>query len=834
MSARGKYQDVYFSNSHRYAAGIGLWEIAADRETVNANWYDHQSHISQTEGSFDWRYAEFGSGRGGLIPRESTRYLRPTLYVEIDPGGTVWFDDIRVWKEKEPERKVSHLLNLVENNSFELRYRGVDIPNGYAIDNLVGDWDLGRVICVTDEKYDRSAALRVTGDTTVSASRGSLDGAATAAVRIAVKTENANVTAFARLLFLNQDLQVLRTDTVCEQSGATGWKRYEKTITNFPPGTKYLQWKFGTRAGSTGHAWFDDLRIEVPSQWAPIPRRELRPERAAVTVDGTAPLRPFTSPLNGLNCCSAERLYSPTVGSRGSFMEGPGKWFEERPRLGFRYLRVQRIFSQGNRICVVGPNDGNFDVRPGRGLLNPRWTVSYIDPRRDDQGRPFPDSVTVGPDGKLKFDFSAIKYLLDRHILIGNVKPIIDCGLVPQALAIDGSPNNSPKDFRQWEEFNYQFAKFLVDTYGRAEVATWFFETGNEPSTEPEFHGDPRQGRDSAYAEFLKLQDYAVAGLTRALPEIFIAGPGGPPEAWIVPMLEHCATGKNHATGKTGTKIDAISYHGYLSGDESGVTWRGSEDQALRYKGYAERFRQLTGKSLLVYNGEVNGFYIERMADPSHVRNDCDNHVQAIAMLQVGYFSHRHDIAPVCYFFEHPNWYVCWDRPAAEIPEFTGNASAVTFHGIIAPVSRAYQMMAMLNGGMEVRAEASNEPVWALATTEKDTLKVLCYSLDPDPKAAYTTQVSLAVKTAGAGKKFQVTRYELSDTKANSWYLATRMKLTQQMCVDNPALVAQINRDSELKPENLGVLTATREGRVALEFPLKAYSAVLFVFTEAK
>jgi hypothetical protein len=832
MSARGKFHNVYFAKSHRYGAGFGLWEIQADRETVNANWYDHQSHISQTEGGFDWRYTEFGFGLGGLIPKENTKFLRVVLYVQLDPGGEVQYDDIRVWKVKIEDRKVEHQLNVVENHSFELRYRGVDIPNGYAIKNLVGDWDLQRAICVTDETYDRAASLRLTGNTTVSASRGSID-TSTATIRIAVKTENGNVTAFARLVLLDRALKVIKTETVCEQTGATGWKVYEKTLPNLPPAVAYLQWEFGTLPGSTGHAWFDDLRIEIPSQWKVIPKRELKPASANVTVDCSAPLRTFTSPLNGLNACKAERLYSPTVGSRGPFMEGDRKWFEERPRLGFRYLRVQQIFNQGDKICVVGANDGKFEVKPGRGLLNSRWTVSYIDPRLDDRGKRFPGIVEVGPDGKLKFDFSAVKYLLDKHVLIGGIKPIIDCGLVPQALAIDGLPNNSPKDFKQWEELNYRFAKFLVDTYGKDEVSTWLFETGNEPSTEPEFHGDPRKGRDSAYEEFLKLQDYGVAGLTRAFPEIFIAGPGGPPEAWIVPMLEHCATGKNYATGKVGTKIDGLSYHGYLSGDETGVTWRPSEDQALRYKGYAERYRQLTGKSLLVYNGEVNGFYIERMAEPSHVRNDCDNHVQAIAMLQVGYFSHRHDLGPVCYFFEHPNWYACWDRPAAEVPEFTGNASAVTFHGIIMPVARAYQMMAMLNGGMEVQAEASNEPVWALATTEKDTVKVLCYSLDSNPNAVYTTQVSLAVKVGNLGKKFTVTKFELSDTRANSWYLAKQLKLTQQMCADNPALVDQINRDSELKPEAMGTVT-TKNQIATINFGMKSYSAVLFVLKKVE
>jgi xylan 1,4-beta-xylosidase len=80
-----------------------------------------------------------------------------------------------------------------------------------------------------------------------------------------------------------------------------------------------------------------------------------------------------------------------------------------------------------------------------------------------------------------------------------------------------------PANCKLWEEMNCQFVKSLVDRYGAAEVRTWMFETGNEPGTEPEFHGRP--SRDHIEEDFLKMQDYTVAGVLRALPDAFIGGP---------------------------------------------------------------------------------------------------------------------------------------------------------------------------------------------------------------------------------------------------------------------------------------------------------------------
>ena len=63
-----------------------------------------------------------------------------------------------------------------------------------------------------------------------------------------------------------------------------------------------------------------------------------------------------------------------------------------------------------------------------------------------------------------------------------------------------------PKDYAQWGELVYQWAKHCVGRYGREEVERWYWEVWNEPNI-GYWRGTPE--------EFLKLHDYAIAAVRR-------------------------------------------------------------------------------------------------------------------------------------------------------------------------------------------------------------------------------------------------------------------------------------------------------------------------------
>jgi xylan 1,4-beta-xylosidase len=111
-----------------------------------------------------------------------------------------------------------------------------------------------------------------------------------------------------------------------------------------------------------------------------------------------------------------------------------------------------------------------------------------------------------------------------------------------------------PKDYKKWGDLVFEWTKHCVEKYGRAEVESWYWEVWNE-SNIGYWKGTPQ--------EFLKLHDFAIDGVRRALPTARVggadaAGSGG---RFTRQFLEHCLNGTNFATGKIGTPLDFISFH---------------------------------------------------------------------------------------------------------------------------------------------------------------------------------------------------------------------------------------------------------------------------------
>jgi len=156
-----------------------------------------------------------------------------------------------------------------------------------------------------------------------------------------------------------------------------------------------------------------------------------------------------------------------------------------------------------------------------------------------------------------------------------GIKPLVEIGFMPKALSTHPDPYRHdfpripvteiytgwaypPKDYRKWSDLVFQFTRHLRQRYGDAEVKTWLWEVWNEPDI------GYWQGTQE---EFLKLYDFSVDAVLRALPDAKIGGPDttGPGNAksagFLRAFLDHCAHGKNYAHGGTGAHLDFISFH---------------------------------------------------------------------------------------------------------------------------------------------------------------------------------------------------------------------------------------------------------------------------------
>jgi xylan 1,4-beta-xylosidase len=186
--------------------------------------------------------------------------------------------------------------------------------------------------------------------------------------------------------------------------------------------------------------------------------------------------------------------------------------------------------------------------------------------------------------GKPVYSWTIVDRIFDAFHETG-IKPLVEIGFMPEALSTHPKPYRHnfpqsqlftgwaypPKDYSKWSELVFQFVRHLRERYGDAEVKTWLWEVWNEPDI-PYWQGTPE--------EYFKLYDFSADAILRALPEARIGGPDttGPasPKAaeFLRQFLQHCANQTNYVSGKTGSRLDFISFH-----PKGAPTWQGDHVQ---------------------------------------------------------------------------------------------------------------------------------------------------------------------------------------------------------------------------------------------------------------
>ena len=176
---------------------------------------------------------------------------------------------------------------------------------------------------------------------------------------------------------------------------------------------------------------------------------------------------------------------------------------------------------------------------------------------------------SLDANGKPVYNFTILDQIFDEYKAAG-VRPMVELCFMPKDLAsgtmdyempypntVKGSVQSPPKDYAMWGELCRRVTEHFVQRYGRAEVATWYFEVWNEPDI-GYWQGTP--------ADYLKLYDYSVAGVRKALPTAIVGGPAvtGPGSQRATTFLQnffaHCEHDKNAWTGEP-IPLDFISFH---------------------------------------------------------------------------------------------------------------------------------------------------------------------------------------------------------------------------------------------------------------------------------
>jgi xylan 1,4-beta-xylosidase len=194
------------------------------------------------------------------------------------------------------------------------------------------------------------------------------------------------------------------------------------------------------------------------------------------------------------------------------------------------------------------------------------------------------NAYTEDAAGKPVYDWKIVDQIFDTFREKG-ITPLVEVGFMPEALSVHPQPYRHsfpqgniftgwaypPKDYAEWEELVYQFAKHLRERYSDEELKNWLWEVWNEPDIE--YWKGTRE-------EFFKLYDYAAEGILRASPGARVGGPdttgaaGKNAAEFLRAFLEHCARGTNAATGKQGAPLSFISFH-----PKGAPKWKGDHVQ---------------------------------------------------------------------------------------------------------------------------------------------------------------------------------------------------------------------------------------------------------------
>jgi len=171
----------------------------------------------------------------------------------------------------------------------------------------------------------------------------------------------------------------------------------------------------------------------------------------------------------------------------------------------------------------------------------------------------FHDEVGVYDEdasGKPIYNFSYVDQIYDG-LLENKVRPFVELSFMPKKLASDPNALHPfwykqnvapPKDWQKWDQFIEAFARHLLERYGEAEVANWYFEVWNEPNLDF-WAGNPKE---STYYE---LYDHTANAVKRVSSRLRVGGPSTAQAAWADRFLAHCK--------ENNIPVDFVSSHVY-------------------------------------------------------------------------------------------------------------------------------------------------------------------------------------------------------------------------------------------------------------------------------
>lgn len=465
------------------------------------------------------------------------------------------------------------------------------------------------------------------------------------------------------------------------------------------------------------------------------------------------------------------------------------------------------------------------------------------------------NAYTEDAQGNPKYDWTIVDRIFDTYVE-RKMKPLVEIGFMPEALSAKPQPYqhqwapdktynriftgwaHPPKDYKKWGELIYQWVKHCEQKYGREEVASWWWEVWNEPDI-GYWQGTPE--------EYFQLYDYAADAVKRANPAIRIGGPTttGPKSEkaakFLRDFLQHVVSGKNYATGKTGSPIDYISFH--AKGRPKFIENRVQMGSEFQMSDVDNGFRIVasfpTLKNLPIIIGESDPEGCAACSVRFHPQNGYRNGTM-YSSYTAATFARKHDLATKHGVnFEGA---VTWAFEFEDQPYFDGFRDLAT-NGIDKPVLNVFRMFGMMSGQrLPVQSTAAvpiedmikagvkaQADINGFASRAERAIHVMVWNYHDDDLPAPASKVRTAVTgIPAAAKRVQVRHYRIDEDHSNSYSVWQAMGSPQK---PSPEQYAKLEAAGQLQAFGSPEWRTPSKGALDLDFSLPRKGVSLIEIT---
>lgn len=464
------------------------------------------------------------------------------------------------------------------------------------------------------------------------------------------------------------------------------------------------------------------------------------------------------------------------------------------------------------------------------------------------------NAYTEDAKGNPVYDWTIIDKIFDTYIERG-MKPMAQIGFMPKALSKNPEPYRHywkpgakyeeiytgwaypPKSYKKWAELVYQWVLHSVERYGKEEVESWYWELWNEPNI-GYWRGTTK--------EYIKLYDYTADAVKRALPTARIGGPEVTGPSWDVSeefmreFLDHVTSGKNYATGETGSPLDFITFHAKGSPKVvNGIVQMNMSNQLRDIdKGFEIVASYPQFKDLPIVIGESDPEGCAACSEEDYPHNAYRNGTMYSSYTAAS-FARKYDLA------DHHGvnllGAVTWGFEFEDQPWYAGFRDMAT-NGVDKPVLNVFRMFGMMTGNrvavtgdlaydyQEITnnsVRGTKTDVNAIASKDHETAAVIVWNYHDDNIEGVPAKVKVQVKGLPKGRVL-MHHYRIDNENGNSYEVWKEMGSPQN---PSPEQIQELEKAGQLKLLTSPTYMTISESTTTIEMELPRQGVSLLKFS---